>query len=167
MFAFVALAFTLLVTVASASTLPKRQAGTQVWQSPFTGTITAPAADTAVEPGTPFAFAYTRNNWCQSSYSPFTVYATQGEAPPSFANVTTDGRLAEGTYVQEMGTFVVSNFGLPLNGGIAPPSTMTVTAAPTEGQQTYVVVLQEYDSCPGGIAKEFSLTSVPIALSDA
>lgn len=103
-----AAAFSLFATLAFALTLPKRQ--TTIIQSPFSGTIAAPAANDVIVPGTNFTFEYHNSNWCESGYSPFTVYLTSGSAPPPFDNVTVNGTLAEGTYVLDMGKYLIANF---------------------------------------------------------
>ena len=111
MLAFFSLATSLLVaTLAQASVLPQRR-DAKIWQSPFTGTIIAPVADADVAPDAAFPFAYAVSNWCESSFTPFTVYLTTGVAPPAFGNVTADGELAEGTYEFQFGKYTVSNFG--------------------------------------------------------
>ena len=98
----------LTAALACASVLPRQ---TQVWESPFSGTITAPTSDAVLLSGANFSFAYARSNWCESDFSPFTVYVAQGTAPPAFESVTPDGALAEGAYTAQLGKYTVSNFG--------------------------------------------------------
>ncbi|KAI0717526.1 hypothetical protein C8T65DRAFT_737858 [Cerioporus squamosus] len=129
--------------------LPKRDAA--IWKSPFDGTIVSPDAGSTVVPAVDFAFKYTVSNWCESAFSPFTVYFTQGAVPPSFDN------------------FMVSNFGLPLSDDAkSPPPTLVLpedlAQAMNPTTQHYLSVVQEFDGCPGHIPKEFSVTSVPITV---
>ena len=72
----------LTAALACASALPRQ---TQVWESPFSGTITAPTSNVVLISGANFSFAYARSNWCESDFSPFTVYVAQGAAPPAFS----------------------------------------------------------------------------------
>ncbi|TFK85693.1 hypothetical protein K466DRAFT_566475 [Polyporus arcularius HHB13444] len=134
--------------------------------SPFSGTIVSPVANDTIVPGVEFPFEYDISNWCESAYSPFTVYLT--EAPPSFDNVTTDGTLAPGTYIHNFGTYLVSNFGLPLSDDAkSPPPSFVLPEAIARVYpitQRFFSVVQEYDGCPGHIAKEFSVTFVPISV---
>ena len=83
----------LTAALACASVLPRQ---TQVWESPFSGTITAPTSDAVLLSGANFSFAYARSNWCESDFSPFTVYVAQGAAPPAFESV---GRYASSVAV--------------------------------------------------------------------
>ncbi len=99
----------LFATLAFALTLPTRRA-TNIWQSPFSGSVVVPAANDVLVPGVNFTFEYDNSNWCESGFSPFTVYLTSGAAPPPFDNVTVNGTLAEGTYVLDMGKYVIANF---------------------------------------------------------
>ncbi|TBU30792.1 hypothetical protein BD311DRAFT_172396 [Dichomitus squalens] len=155
----------LFATLASAAVLPKREA--TVWRSPFSGTIDAPVANDVIVPGVDFAFEYALSNWCESAYTPFTVYLTGGPAPPPFENVNANGTLAEGSFMLDLGKYSVSNFGLPSQ-GTPPPSTLNlpveVVSAVTNDTQLYLTVLQEFDGCPGGISVEYSLTSIPVTL---
>ncbi|RPD59455.1 hypothetical protein L226DRAFT_574470 [Lentinus tigrinus ALCF2SS1-7] len=156
----------LVATVASAMLLPKRDKA--IWQSPFSGTIVSPSAGSTIVPAVDFAFDYATSNWCESAFTPFTVYLTQGAEPPSFDNVTTDGTLADGSYLYNLGKFTVSNFGLPLSAGDAPPSTLNVPAdvlQVLDGTQPYLSVVQEFDGCPGHITTEYSLTFVAITVN--
>ncbi|PIL30756.1 hypothetical protein GSI_06924 [Ganoderma sinense ZZ0214-1] len=164
------LTVSLFAALSFALTLPKRQT-TTIYQSPFSGTIVAPVADEVIVPGVNFTFQYDNSNWCESGFSEFIVYLTSGTTPPPFDNVTVNGTLADGTYILDMGEYVVPNFaGLPAI-GTPPPSSMVLPATIVDevdnATQVYVTVLQEYDSCPGHIAKEYSLTSVPVTLGVA
>lgn len=100
----------LLAAGASASVLPARQPP-PVWESPFTGAIDAPVENQAMAFGVEFPFSYTVSDWCEPAFAPFTVYLTTGAAPPTFANVTSTGALADGIAAFEFGKFVVSRFG--------------------------------------------------------
>ena len=169
--AFIATTVVLLATVVSAVVLPKRDKA--IWQSPFSGTIVSPAAGSTITPSVDFAFDYAVSNWCESAFSPFAVYITQ--EPPSFANVTSDGTLADGTFALFLGKFTVSNFGrhsdpspvrkladwglveiyfsgLPLDEADAPPPTLVIPTAAasqvTDTPQQYLSVIQEFDGCP-------------------
>ncbi|KAI1790473.1 hypothetical protein LXA43DRAFT_890939 [Ganoderma leucocontextum] len=157
----------LFATLAFALTFPKRQT-TTIWQSPFSGTIVAPAANDVIVPGANFTFEYDNSNWCESGFSPFTVYLTDGAVPPAFENVTVNGTLAEGAYILGMGKYVIANFpGLP-SVGTPPPNSMvlpaTIMSEVDNTTQVYLTVLQEFDGCPGHIAVEYSVTSVPVTL---
>ncbi|KAM5542159.1 hypothetical protein V8D89_004032 [Ganoderma adspersum] len=160
----------LSATLAFALTLPKRQT-TTIYQSPYSGIIVAPVANDVIVPGVNFTFQYDNSNWCESGFSQFVVYITSGSTPPPFDNVTVNGTLADGTYVLDLGKYVVPNFpGLPAI-GTPPPSSMvlptTIVDEVDNTTQVYLTVLQEYDGCPGHIAVEYSLTSVPVTLGAA
>ena len=98
----------LFATLTFALTLPKRD--TTIYQSPYSGTIVAPAANDVIVPGVNFTFEYDHSNWCESGFSQFVVYITSGTTPPPFDNVTVNGTLADGTYVLDLGKYIVPNF---------------------------------------------------------
>lgn len=98
----------LFATLAFALTLPKRD--TTIYQSPYSGTLVAPAANDVIVPGVNFTFEYDHSNWCESGFSQFVVYITSGTTPPPFDNVTVNGTLADGTYVLDLGKYIVPNF---------------------------------------------------------
>ena len=107
---FMTTVISLFASVTYAAVLPKRE--TTVWQSPFSGTIDSPIAEDVLFPGVDFPFKYAASNWCESAYTPFRVYLTEGPTPPPFENVTVDGTLAEGSFILDLGKFLVSNFGM-------------------------------------------------------
>lgn len=99
------IAASLLITSLSTAT------PTTIWQSPYSGEIVQPEAGATIVPDVDFPFQYDDSNWCESAFTPLTVYLTQGSAPPPFSDVTADGTLVEGSYVANFGKFVISNFG--------------------------------------------------------
>lgn len=174
---FIATIIVLAAAVASAMVLPKRDPA--VWQSPFSGTIESPAANSTIVPAKAFDFKYASSNWCESAFSPFTVYLT--DEPCSFGNVTTNGTLAHGTYRHNFGTYMVSNFGtyldacrltktltnaafadysgLPLSDDAkSPPPTLVLPqdfaqdSDSTVQRPSYICVLSEYDGCPVSVS---------------
>ncbi|KAI0358835.1 hypothetical protein OH77DRAFT_1396087 [Trametes cingulata] len=161
----------IFATLASASVLRERQPPpTGVWQSPFSGAINTPTANQAIPFGAEFAFDYGISDWCEPGYVPFNVYLTEGSEAPVFDNVTASGTLFDGAYAYYFGEFVVARFGLPQQ-GVPPPPTLTMPTVDelntTVGSYStfYLAVVEAFEGCPGHIAVEYSLTSVPLSLT--
>ncbi|KAI0641103.1 hypothetical protein C8Q79DRAFT_1014528 [Trametes meyenii] len=157
-----------IATLAAALALPKRQPP-PIWQSPFTGIIVTPSVNQPMSFGLDFPFEYDVSDWCEPAFAPFTVYLTEGE-PPVFDNVTATGALTDGAFAFEFGKFVVSRFGLPQQ-GLPPPASLTLptleeldlTLGPDS--EFHLAVVEEFDGCPGDIAVEYGLTSVPLLMA--
>lgn len=98
---------TFFAAFAAAAVLPKRE----INKSPYAGNIVTPTTNGSIIPGNEFPFSYEPSDWCESAFQPFSVYLTQGAEPPTFDAVTENGTLADGTYVFNFGTFIVSHFG--------------------------------------------------------
>ena len=77
-------------------------------QSPMTGTISNPAAQTDIS-GESFPFGYAASNWCEQGYNTFTVFASQNTSAPTVADLDDNGSLPNA--LTSWGTFTVANFG--------------------------------------------------------
>ncbi|KAI0638935.1 hypothetical protein C8Q77DRAFT_1213661 [Trametes polyzona] len=128
---------------------------------PAHGTTVNPAEGSTITPGASFAFKYENIDFCESGYSPISVYLST--SPPTAADVTSGGELSEGSFVYRFGDFLIANFGLPPM-GTPPPPTLT---APTldgvaDGTTLYFSVVETYRDCPGGIELEFGLETTTV-----
>ncbi|KAI0369894.1 hypothetical protein BV20DRAFT_945109 [Pilatotrama ljubarskyi] len=159
----------LFTSFASASVLPKRQSP-PIWESPFSGAINTPTANQVIPFGAEFAFDYAISDWCEPGYAPFNVYLTVGADAPVFDNVTASGTLVEGAYAFDFGEFVVARFGLPQQGVPPPPSLVMPTVdelitTVIPDSKFYLAVVEAFEGCPGHLAVEYSLTSVPLSVA--
>ena len=103
---FTSLALTLS---ALAATMPTKRQGVIVT---VPGTTVAPSDGSEISPESSFTFSYERRNYCESGYSPISVYLSTSQ--PTNADVTGDGELADGSFVFKFGDYLYPNFGMLL-----------------------------------------------------
>ncbi|CAK5268672.1 unnamed protein product [Mycena citricolor] len=148
---FISLA--LVAPLVSASVLPRSVSSKH-------GVINAPTAGTVVAAGSSFPFSYQDSNWCQSGYSPISVWLTDS-APTTASINATDGSLLSSKHYY--GRFLIANFGLPSIGNPPPPASLTLPALPASqlpGSSLYVVVVETGNGCPpGNVPAQYAVTS--------
>ncbi|KAI0666213.1 hypothetical protein C8Q78DRAFT_984575 [Trametes maxima] len=115
---------------------------------PSHGTTVNPADGSTITPGASFPFTYQDRNFCESGYSLIWLYLSV--EPPTSANVTTGGQLADGSFVFTFGDFLIPNFGLPaMQNPPPPPSTLTAPTLDIADDTTlYFSVVETYRDCP-------------------
>ncbi|KAI0085700.1 hypothetical protein BDY19DRAFT_996598 [Irpex rosettiformis] len=108
--------------------------------------IVAPADATVIQPGQPFSFQYSLNNWCEAGYTPISLYLTQD--PPTLSDVDGSGKLDQSIF--HFGDFLYNNFGLPQMSPFPPPSTFTMPTldASLLGTTIYFAAVQTELQCP-------------------
>ncbi|KAI0825261.1 hypothetical protein BC628DRAFT_1374272 [Trametes gibbosa] len=131
---------------------------------PAHGVTASPADGSTITAETSFPFAYHNVDFCESGYSPISVYLST--SPPTSADVTSGGELADGSFVFKFGDYLIANFGLPVM-GTPPPSTLTAPTlgGVTEGTTLYLSVVETYRDCPGGVSLEFGLETTTVVYS--
>ncbi|EJF58487.1 hypothetical protein DICSQDRAFT_110246 [Dichomitus squalens LYAD-421 SS1] len=125
------------------------------------GVTVQPSDGSVIVPGTAFPFDYENRNYCESGYSPISVYMSA--TAPTSANVTNDGTLADGSFVFHFGDFLIANFGLPPM-ETPPPSTLTppTLSGIVDGMTLFFSVVETYRDCPGNIPLEFGLETTTV-----
>ncbi|KAH9850635.1 hypothetical protein C2E23DRAFT_834770 [Lenzites betulinus] len=127
---------------------------------PSHGTTVSPAAGSTITPGSSFPFSYRNEDFCESGYSPISVYLST--SAPTSADVTSAGELADGSFVFKFGDYLIANFGLPVM-GTPPPSTLPAPSLAVEdGTTLFLSVVETYRDCPGGVALEFGLETTTV-----
>ncbi|KAI0757451.1 hypothetical protein C8Q80DRAFT_101692 [Daedaleopsis nitida] len=151
-----ALSVVALTLSTSAANVPEKRQNVV----PTHGTTIAPTDGTTVSPGTTFPFTYNRVNYCESGYTPISVYLSS-TAPANAA--VTNGELANGSYVYKFGDYLFANFGLPQM-GTPPPSTLDMPSLDgvAEGTTLYLSVIETYRDCPGHVALEYGLETTTV-----
>ncbi|KAJ3535620.1 hypothetical protein NM688_g6951 [Phlebia brevispora] len=134
--------------------------------SPIMGVINTPTASSTIAANESFDFDYAVTNWCEEGYNHFKVFMTSGSAAPTVDDVDTTGDVESALY--SFGEYVVANFGLPAPTN-PPPSSLTAPVvsadAISEGASTFLTVVQIFSGCPGSVAQEVGVTSVPFEYS--
>ncbi|KAJ7040576.1 hypothetical protein C8F04DRAFT_888889, partial [Mycena alexandri] len=100
-----------------------------------------PVAGTAITTGTSIPFNYVDLNPCHAGYTPITVWLT--DAVPTALDGS--GDLPAGTFIEEFGSFLIGNFGLPpLAGFSVPPSSLVIPdiSGHSSGSALYSTVVE-------------------------
>ncbi|RPD77059.1 hypothetical protein L226DRAFT_358749 [Lentinus tigrinus ALCF2SS1-7] len=122
-----------------------------------------PANGSTIIPGSSFPFSYQPADSCHGCFSPISVYLSA--SPPTAADITSSGELADGTFVAFFGDFDIPNCGFPLPGGNPPPppselSTPTLDVA--DGTALYFSVVETFLQCPPIGQTEFGLYTIAV-----
>lgn len=135
-------------------------------------TITSPVDGTPMAAGETFPFNFALSNWCETGYSPFSVYVLDSKPTASSLNATQGFT----SYLYFFGTYLVDNFprawlatcsllliltvcfhaseGLPQMGTPPPTSlTMPTLGAEYSGQEVFLAVVQTERDCPVSCAR--------------
>ncbi|KAI0358909.1 hypothetical protein OH77DRAFT_1395991 [Trametes cingulata] len=124
------------------------------------GTTVDPVSGSTITPGASFPFSYENRNFCESGYSPISVYLSTTQ--PTTADVTNSGELADGSFVFKFGDFLIANFGLPPMETPPPPTLTAPTLDVTDGSTLYLSVVETYRDCPGHVPLEFGLETTTV-----
>ncbi|KAI0367483.1 hypothetical protein BV20DRAFT_1089453 [Pilatotrama ljubarskyi] len=151
-----ALALSASFTYAASLTATKRQ----IVASEH-GTTVEPADGSTITPGVSFAFSYENRNFCESGYSPISVYLST--SPPTTADVTTGGELVDGSFVFKFGDLLIANFGGAPAHEPPPPTLIAPPLVVTDGATTlYFSVVETYRDCPDHVPLEFGLETTTV-----
>ncbi|KAI0651406.1 hypothetical protein C8Q79DRAFT_996861 [Trametes meyenii] len=129
---------------------------------PEHGTTVNPTNGSTITAGASFPFTYQDRNFCESGYSLIWLYLST--SPPTSADVTSSGQLADGSFVFAFGDFLIPNFGLPaMQSPPPPPSTLIAPTLDVAGGTTlYFSVVETYRDCPGNIQLEFGVETTTV-----
>ncbi|OSD05389.1 hypothetical protein PYCCODRAFT_1465295 [Trametes coccinea BRFM310] len=126
---------------------------------PAHGLTVQPADGSTVTPGAAFPFEYENENYCESGYSPISVYLST--SPPTDADVS-GGELVDGSFVYKFGDYLIANFGLPPMETPPPPTLTAPTLDVADDATLYLSVVETYRDCPGGVALEYGLETTTV-----
>ncbi|KAI9062760.1 hypothetical protein FKP32DRAFT_1573857 [Trametes sanguinea] len=126
---------------------------------PAHGLTVQPADGSTITAGASFPFEYRNDDYCESGYSPISVYLST--SPPTDADVS-GGELVDGSFVYKFGDYLIANFGLPPMETPPPPTLTAPTLDVAEGATLYLSVVETYRDCPGGVQLEYGLETTTV-----